>query len=209
MIEQMRRKLRLLVPLIERSKKNIVYTNFADAIGPGVEIDLPGVGGALESAEFAQFRKKAQHFLKEHLADSAIAKVRSGNPLTQNDIAELQRILVAAGIGDQDTFEEASTKAGNFGKFIRGLVGLDRAAAKQALSDFLDDKRYSKNQLQFVNLIVDELTERGVVDVSRIYEAPYIAIAPEGPETIFVEADLDKLVELLERLANVEVASDR
>ena len=32
--------------------------------------------------EFAQFRKKAEHFLKEHLAESAVAKVRSGEPLT-------------------------------------------------------------------------------------------------------------------------------
>ena len=85
------------------------------------------------------------------------AKVRSGATLTNADIADLQRILVAAGIGDDSTFERAVKKAESFGKFIRGLIGLDRAAAKEAFAEFLDDKRYSKNQIQFVSLIIDEL----------------------------------------------------
>jgi type I restriction enzyme R subunit len=202
MLEEIRKKLRLLVPLIERSKKNIVYTKFVDQLGAGVEVELPGTGGANESTEFAQFRKKAQHFLKEHLAEAAVAKVRSGEPLTKADIAELQRILVAAGIGDNSTFEEASQKAGSFGKFIRGLVGLNRAAAKEAFAEFIDDKRYSKNQIQFVTLIIDELTERGVVEIARVYEAPYTALAPEGPETMFVEADLDGILTAIERLTS-------
>ena len=202
MLEQIRKRLRLLVPLIERSKRNVVYTNFADEQGAGVEIELPGTGGALVSPEFAQFRKKAQHFLKEHLAEAAVAKVRSGEPLSNADIAELQRILVAAGIGDDATFEQASKNAGSFGRFIRGLVGLDRAAAKAAFAEFLDDKRYSKNQIQFVTLIIDELTERGIVEIARVYEAPYVALAPEGPEMIFVEADLDRIIHTLEQLVD-------
>ena len=128
------------------------------------------------------------------------AKVRSGATLTNADIADLQRILVAAGIGDDSTFERAVKKAESFGKFIRGLIGLDRAAAKEAFAEFLDDKRYSKNQIQFVSLIIDELNERGVVDIARVYEALYIALAPEGPETMFVETDLDRILTAIERL---------
>ena len=202
MLEEIRKNLRLLVPLIERSKKKIVYTKFTDELGAGVEVELPGTGGANESKEFAQFRKKAQHFLKEHLAEAAVAKVRSGEPLTNADIAELQRILVAAGIGDNSTFEQASKKAGSFGKFIRSLVGLDRVAAKEAFAEFLDDKQYNKNQIQFVTLIIDELTERGVVEIARVYEAPYIALSPEGPETMFVQADLDRILAEMERLTS-------
>ena len=127
-----------------------------------------GHSGVVASAEFAQFRKKAETFLNDHLGEAAVAKVRSGQPLTADDLDELQRILVAAGIGDQGTFAEASELAGSFGLFIRSLVGLDRAAAKAAFAEFLDDKRYSKNQIQFVNLIIDELTDRGVVEASRV-----------------------------------------
>lgn len=203
MLEEVRKKLRLLVPLIARSKKSIVYSDFTDDIGNGSIVELPGTGGAVASTEFLQFRKKAEHFLRQHLADDAIAKVRSGEPLTADDIIELQRILVAAGIGDDSTFAEASEKAGGFGLFVRGLVGLDRAAAKAAFDDFLDDKRYSRNQIQFVNLIIDELTAQGVVEARRIYETPYDSVAPEGPESIFVEADLDRIFDTLARLDSV------
>ena len=201
MLEEVRRKLRALVPLIERTKKTVIYTTFTDEQGAGTEIDLPGVGGPVEGTEFAQFRKKAEHFLREHLGEETVAKVRSGQPLTAADIADLQRILVAAGIGDDDSFEEASKRAGSFGKFIRGIVGLDRGAIKDAFAEFLDDKRYSKNQIQFVTLIIDELTECGVVETSRVYEAQYSALAPEGPEAIFLEEDLVRIISTLERLA--------
>jgi type I restriction enzyme R subunit len=204
MLEEVRKKLRLLVPLIERSKKGVIYSDFGDEMGEGVEVELPGTGGAVGSAEFLQFRKKAEHFLHQHLGDAAVAKVRSGEPLTADDIADLQRILVAAGIGSDESFAEASAKAGSFGLFIRSLVGLDRAAAKAACADFLDDKRYSKNQIQFVNLIIDELTARGVVEPGRVYESPYDGVAPEGPEAIFVESDLDRI---FTTIANLKLAA--
>ena len=191
MLEQARRRLRLLVPLIERAKKAIVHTNFQDELGHATDVELPGIDGTIGSTEFTQFRKKAQHFLKDRLADAAVAKVRSGLPLTAADIDELQRILVAAGIGDEDTFEQANKKAGSFGLFTRSLVGLDRGAAKAAFAQFLDEKRYTRNQIRFVNLIIDELTERGVVDSARVYESPYVTVAPQGPEKIFDKEKLD------------------
>ncbi len=204
MLDELRRKVRSLVQLIERSKKNLVYSDFVDTVGVAIDVSLPGTGGSSEvSTEFAQFRSKAEQFLADNLALDAVAKVRSGTPLSDDDLAELQRILVAAGVGDDATFAEASRKAGSFGLFIRSLVGLDRAAAKAAFADFLDDKRYSKNQIEFVNLIINELTERGVVEAARVYETPYDGVAPQGPEAIFVEADLDKLFATLESFANV------
>ncbi len=203
MLEDVRKKLRLLVPLIERSKKSIIYSDFEDQIGTGKVIDIPGTSGEAGSTEFVQFRRKAERFLQENLGEAAIAKVRSGAPLTPDDIADLQRILVAAGIGDEGSFAEASKKAGNFGLFIRSLVGLDRGAAKAAFAGFLDEKRYGRNQIEFVNMIIDELTDRGVVKARRVYETPYIGLAPEGPEKIFVKADLDRLFETIKSLSAV------
>lgn len=51
-----------------------------------------------------------------------------------------------------------------------------------------------------MNLIIDELTSRGVVEPGRIYEDPYIGLAPRGPEDLFTEDELDRLFRTLERL---------
>ena len=199
MLEEVRRKLRSLVPLIEKAKKGVVYSDFEDIIGEGSAVELPGVGGATESHEFAQFRKKAKHYLKEHLDEPAVVKVRNGQPLNDNDIAELQRILTAAGIGDLDTFAAAGEKSGSFGLFIRSLVGLDRAAAKAAFADFLDETRYSKNQIQFINLIINFLTEYGAVEPGRVYESPFTSVAPQGPDDLFGSADVERIFELIDQ----------
>jgi type I restriction enzyme R subunit len=197
MLEEVRKKLRSLVHLIERAKKGVVYTDFEDVIGTGAEVTLPGVGGGGRGSEFAQFRKKAQHYLKEHLDSPIVAKVRNGQPLGDDDIAELQGLLASAGIGDEEAFTEAQTQAGSFGLFIRSLVGMDRTTAKAAFADFLDDTRYSRNQINFVNLIIDYLTEYGVVEAGRVYDSPFTAVAPEGPESLFGSADVDRLFEVI------------
>ena len=200
MLENARKRLRNLVQLIEYIHKAPLYSDFTDSLGDSIEVEIPGTGGAVGSAEFAQFRKKAQRFLSDHLANEIVTKVRGGEPLTASDMDELQRVLVAAGIGDTDTFTQASERAGSFGLFIRSLVGLDRAAAKRAFNKFLDNKHYSPNQITFVNLVIDYLTEHGTIEPGRIYDSPFTAVAPEGPETIFSQDDVDEFFEIVRHL---------
>jgi type I restriction enzyme R subunit len=195
MLESTRKRMRMLVGLIDRKSVSIVYTSFDDEIGEGEEIDVLPVADS-----FAQFRKKAAFFLKQNLAEAAVAKVRSGQPITAEDVAELQRILVAAGVGDDVSFEAASARAGSFGRFVRSLVGLDREAAKTAFNSFLDDKTYTSQQIRFVNLIIDELTSTGIVEPTRLYNSPYVGLAPEGPEALFNSDDLDGMFAAIETL---------
>ena len=197
MLEDARKHLRGLVHLIERTKKNVLYSDFADELGPAEEVVLPGTGGAVGSNEFDQFRKKAEHFLKENLADDVVAKVRSGETLTLVDMQALQRVLVGAGIGDTDTFAEASKRAGSFGLFIRSLVGLDRAAAMRAFSKFLDDKHYNANQIRFVQMVIEFLADNGTIDPRRIYDSPFISVAPQGPELLYSSSDADEFFEIV------------
>ena len=206
MLEDARKRLRSLVQLIERIHKTPLYSDFTDSLGDSTEIEMPGTGGTVGSAEFAQFRKKAQRFLADNLADKIVAKVRSGEPLTPADMDELQRVLVAAGIGDTDTFTQASQRAGSFGLFVRSLVGLDRAAAKRAFNKFLDDKHYKPNQITFVNLVIDYLTEHGTIEPARIYDSPFTSVAPEGPEAIFAEADVDEFFDIVRQLQDAVAA---
>ena len=207
MLEDARKRLRGLVHLIEHIRKTPLYSDFTDSLGDGTDVEIPGTGGALGSPDFAQFRKKAQRFLSQNLADEIVAKVRSGEPITATDMGELQRVLVAAGIGDTDTFAQASERAGSFGLFIRSLVGLDRAAAKRTFNKFLDDKRYRPNQITFVNLVIDYLTEHGTIEPGRIYDSPFTSVAPEGPEAIFPKKDdVDEFFEIVRHLHDTALA---
>jgi len=81
--------------------------------------------------------------------------------------------------------------------FVRSLVGLDREAAKQALASFLTGRTLNASQIEFVDMIINHLTEHGVIDASLLYESPFTDIAPRGPDGIFTTEQIDQLVEIL------------
>ena len=131
--------------------------------------------------EFERFRRKTRQFLHGHKDLLAVEKLYRNRPITASDLVELQRVLLDAGVGNDGDVERATEEAGGFGLFVRGLVGLDRTAAKEAFADLLDEKRYSANQIEFVNLVIDHLTDHGVVEARRFYESPFTDLSPHGP----------------------------
>lgn len=194
MLEQVRRRLRLLVQFIEKSKRKVVYSDFEDEIGQDVEFEFAGLTPA---DEFERFRKKARTFLSDLKGHGAVQKIHHNWPITTDDLTELQRILVDGGIGTDRDCERAEHEAGSFGVFIRRLVGLDRAAAKEAFAEFLDDQRFSANQIEFVSLVIDELSADGVIEPRRFYESPFTDISPQGPDALFESVDVDRLLEVV------------
>ena len=79
-------------------------------------------------------------------------------------------------------------------------VGTDyaRFLAKEAMATFMAGKALSANQIEFINLIVDHLTEHGVVEPSRLYESPFTDLTPRGPEGLVTSAQLGELMHTLE-----------
>lgn len=206
-LERTRRHLRDLVVFIEAKRRIPVYTDFEDEIGPATQIPIDGLGPIHPGAVTAQFRSKTQAFLREHDDHVAVNKLRRGIPLTQTDLDELARILTENGIGDADEINLAAQAAGGLGVFVRSLVGLDREAAKQAMSEFLTNSTLTSSQIEFVNMIVDYLTARGFMDAELLYASPFIDVAPQGPEAIFTGDQVDRIVSILDEVRrSAEVA---
>lgn len=200
-LEQARRRLRGLMHLIERRKRTILTFNFRDDIGTGEEI----VFERFVSADaFARFREKARHFLKAHQDHIAIHKLRTDLALTPTDLAELERMMLESGTGSPQEIEQAKT--GGLGLFVRGLVGLDRAAARKALGVFLDNKTHSANQIEFVQMIIEELASKGTIEPGRLYEAPFTRRSAKGVEGLFPDTEVDQLIAVLEAVRERAVA---
>jgi type I restriction enzyme R subunit len=194
MLEQVRLRLRGLLALIEKRNRRIVYSNFIDEVGPQKVVSLPGIPTGFD---IERFRSKARAFLRSHLDHIAVHKVRMGEPLTATDLAELERILVDSDVGSTEEVQLAQEQAHGLGVFVRSLVGLDREAAKRAFSGFLASRPLRADQIEFVDMIVNSLTERGIMDAAQLYESPFTDISPRGPEQLFSPSQLDELESIL------------
>lgn len=199
MLEHVRIQLRGLVKLIERAKRSIVFTNFGDTIGEGVEIDLPIKVGGLD---YERFKAKSREFLRQHESKLAINKLRRNLPITATDLAELEIILLEQAGGDSSLIDKAKQEAHGLGLFVRSLVGLDKAAATEAMNVFLTDSTATNRQIEFVNLIVDELTKNGAMEDGRLYQSPFVDMAPTGPEGMFSS---DKVQQLFSSINEVRL----
>lgn len=196
MLEQARRKLRSLIKLIEKSSRNVVYTDFEDAIGETTEVNLPLVASAVN---FDRFRAKAKVFLRAHDDRLALHKLRRNQPLTAADLQELEALLHEAGGTDSD-IERAVTLHTSLPVFVRSLVGLDREAAMAAFANLIAAGTASASQLQFVEEIVQHLTEHGAMPASRLYESPFTDIHVQGPDGVFDSAKVEQLFQALHGL---------
>ena len=192
MLEAVRRRLRALVKLIEEKRRPIVYTDFEDQIGLAQEVTLSGVS---MGADMARFRAKARHFLQGNADHITVQKLRRNEALTATDLSELERIFLDAGVAEADDLERLKPDGG-LGRFVRSLVGLDRPAAKQAFAQFETERRLSASQIEFLSMIIDHLTERGLMEPDLLYESPFTDLDPLGLAGVFGD-DVGEVIEIL------------
>ncbi|HEX2081394.1 MAG TPA: DEAD/DEAH box helicase family protein [Longimicrobium sp.] len=205
MLERVRRRLRDLVRLIDRQRRRPVYTDFEDALGDERQVELPGLGAAA-AGDLERFRRKARAFLRAHEDHVALRRLRMDHPLTPTDLAELERMLLEAGVGSEEELRRAQEESQGLGLFVRSLVGLDREAAKRALAGFMSGKALGGNQVEFLNLVTDHLTQQGYMPPERLYESPFTDLNPRGVDGVFPPEQATELIRVLDEVRRRAVA---
>ncbi len=196
LIEHLRRRLRGLIQFIDRTSINPVYTVLKDEIGNASEVTLKDFSSGIN---LAQYRRKVERYIRDNENHVVIAKLRFNKPLTPTDLAELERFVYESdAVGGKDQFRQGFGDERPLTLFIRSLVGLDRNAAKEAFGQFLDANRYSSQQIRFVEMIIDRLTQSGVMDPGLMYEPPFTGVHREGLDGAFRDADSEAIIAIVD-----------
>ena len=203
MLDNARKRLRLLIKLIDKKARKVIISDFEDQMGEETTFDLPGFSAP---DTFEKFRAKARQFLLAHEDHIAVHKLRSNIPLTKTDLRELEHILLESGTATPDDVTKAKEASQGLGLFVRSLVGMEREAAKNAMNAFLKGRTPTANQIEFLEEVVNHLTANGVMDAARLYEAPYTYIHPQGVEGVFESPQVDELISILEEVKNRAIA---
>jgi len=164
--EEIRKKLRDLMKYVS-SEKVKYTTNFADEL-----LSMEWKESELENDELKNYKAKAEHYIRQHQDNPAIAKLKTNQPLTQADIEALEETLWHEVGTKQDYEQEFGAKP--LGEFVREIVGLDMNAAKEAFSEYLTGTNLDSRQIYFVNQIVEYIVRNGMMkDFSVLQEPPF------------------------------------
>lgn len=194
MLEDVRKRLRSLVKFIEKTKRPTIYTDFVDTMGEEQEVNLPGFDSGYD---VERFRDKTLQVLRTHENDPVIHKLRFNERLTKKDLDALEEMLIKEGAGTPDELIRVRSESG-LGLFVRSMVGLDRESAKRAFDGFLTGKNLTANQIQFVNLVIDYLTQSGWMNAAQLYESPFTDFSPKGVEGVFSPENVAQLIGILD-----------
>lgn len=196
-LEEIRRQLRELVHLIEKRRRNVVYTNFQDELGELEEIELSGASNG--HVDLSRYRDKFRQYLSQYQEHATIQRLRRNKQLTELDLSELERILLESGLGTPEDLNRAA--ADGLGLYVRSLVGLDREAVQEALADFVAGTTLTSQQIDFLQVLTNHLVDNGRVAPSALFDSPYNELAPSGPDVLFGD---EKVVQLFSILRDIE-----
>lgn len=184
-LEELRLLLRGLVLLLDKTKRNIVYTDFKDEImgvREEVAVYMPKMTGA-------QYEKRVKDYLRNHLNHIVIHRLHTNQPLTETDLQGLEITLTEIGEEDGKTLLSGllvRSGAPSLTHFVRSLVGLERNAAHSLFAEFLNDRSLNPPQIRFIEMVIDQLTSRGVIEASALYDPPFSNLHSGGPDTLFI-----------------------
>jgi type I restriction enzyme R subunit len=196
-LEDLRADLRDITRFIDRESRAVLETDFQDELGEVKPGYLPAAGGGVNRE---QYKKKVEQFLRDHRDEPVIRKIHLAEPLTIEDLAELDRFFYDGGAAASKEFVQVYGRPENLAAFVRGLVGLDRRAAKQRFAAFLDQQVYTADQIEFVNHIINYLTENGAMEPGLLYEQPFTDVHHMGPEGLFTQAQATDLFRVLQEI---------
>lgn len=164
--EHIRENLRALMKYLP--KERVRYdTDFEDDI-----LSMEWKESELENDDLKNYKAKAEYYVRQHQDELVIAKLKKNEPMSQDDIKTLEKILWS----DLGTKEEYEAEYGDkpLGEFVREIVGLDMNAAKEAFSEYLNEANLDSRQIYFVNQIVEYIVHNGMMkDLSVLQESPF------------------------------------
>lgn len=166
--EIIRKNLRDLIKYIPR-KGRVYLTDYEDDI-----LSIDWHESELENDDLQNYKDKLEFYIKQHQENNpVIMKLKGNKPLDQKDMDELEDMIWKQLGTKQDYYSEVGEKP--LGEFVREIVGLDMNAAKEAFSKYLDEREMNRNQIYFVNQIVEFIVRNGMMkDLSVLQESPFI-----------------------------------
>jgi type I restriction enzyme R subunit len=122
--------------------------------------------------DLQEYKRKVNRFIEENKDNIAIHKLRHNIPLTETDYKMLERIFTGE-LGTKEDYAR-SFKDTPFGLLVRRIAKLERTAANEAFSAFINEQNLNADQIAFVDKGIDYVVQNGYVEsVAELTKPPF------------------------------------
>ena len=129
-LEQLRVDVRDLMQFLDKSPKKQIDVNIDDTVEPS------GYDGGDTIIDIRTYREKVLDYLIEHSDNEVIHKIQRLEPITNEDLKALEKILWEE-LGTKEEYEQ-TTDIDNLAVFVRSLIGLSQEAVNEKFGEYLN-----------------------------------------------------------------------
>lgn len=158
-LEEIRQELRDLIKFLKEGV-SVYVTDFKDEEVTNRRI--------VELSEFKTYREKILDYLLKNYENRVINKIKNLEPIDNNDMEELERILWQE-LGTKEEYYKVVHKD-NLAVFIRSIVGIEQEAINQKFSKFLDNNTFTSKQQELIKAIINYVRQNGDITVEEALE---------------------------------------
>ena len=151
--------------------------------------------------EAMQYRRKIKKVLDNMLATNPVLqKIHNNRSVPESELKTLTSTILAEHPGvDLKTLNQFYGRtARDLNITIKEIIGIDPQVIEQHFTAFLHSHpRLTHQQVQFMNLLKQYLSEHGCISIEKLYESPFTSVSHEGLDGVFKEQDVNELVTVL------------
>lgn len=158
-LERLRQSLRDLMQFLQGEGRAQYDIDIIDTISSGPDVD----GTAID---IRTYRQKVIDYLMENINSQVISKIYNLEPINEDDLLELERILWHE-LGSKEDYAKI-TDHENLAAFVRSLVGLNQNAINEKFSEYLNDNTFNSMQQEYIRTIINYVRVNGDMDRSDV-----------------------------------------
>lgn len=166
-MDRIRTSLRELIKYLPKSIKKAVYTDFSDDINI-VEHD----DRRIEQEDLTDYKKKMNFYLRNHIDNEIINKIRNNEKISPEEINKLQDILFNDLNSNQNEYN-LNYNNESLVLLVRKTVGLSKEAIDNEFAKYINENELNVEQTRFINLIKTYIMKNGVIDKRILNEDPF------------------------------------
>ena len=156
----------------------------------------------LKSVDMKAYQQIIEAELKKHFeTNPVLKKIRAGEPVSDHGINSLVSLILTQNPDVQRKHLEEffSETAAPLYLAIRMIVGMDPEAVRKKFASFVQKHpKLTAKQIRFMSLLQNHIARYGMIEVERLYDAPFTVIDADGPDSVFEnEGDLSDLIEIV------------